>query len=266
LDYNAGLVGALAGMSKYFGQGQMPEDTPGIEGEPPVYYADAKIYEENESGITVDLNMYNIVTSPPQYESDLSCRYFVDLSEYAGENIDMSKFVTKVYYSPAGATISELKPYDKEKNIYYVEISFPNPVYARTYVQFCIYYYENKLWDSSNDFSYQGIGDTYKTLENIPIYKNGVLVAGKEPSGAGPVEPTPPPKNYVYGDVNGDGKVNSTDCSIVKRYLLKNIEDFPYEYGKEAGDVNGDGKVNSTDYSLLKRFVLRNIDKFPVEQ
>jgi len=50
-------------------------------------------------------------------------------------------------------------------------------------------------------------------------------VAGKEPSGAGPVEPTPPPKNYVYGDVNGDGKVNSTDCSIVKRYLLKNIED-----------------------------------------
>jgi len=42
-----------------------------------------------------------------------------------GKNIDMSKFVTKVYYSPAGATISELKPYDKEKNIYYVEISFP---------------------------------------------------------------------------------------------------------------------------------------------
>jgi len=106
----------------------------------------------------------------------------------------------------------------------------------------------------------------FKPNENIPIYKNGVLVAGKEPSGAGPVEPTPPPKNYVYGDVNGDGKVNSTDCSIVKRYLLKNIEDFPYEYGKEAGDVNGDGKVNSTDYSLLKRFVLRNIDKFPVEQ
>ena len=31
LDYNAGLVGALAGMSKYFGQGQMPEDTPGIK-------------------------------------------------------------------------------------------------------------------------------------------------------------------------------------------------------------------------------------------
>ncbi|GAE90466.1 endoglucanase [Acetivibrio straminisolvens JCM 21531] len=174
LDYNAGLVGALAGMSKYFGQGQMPEDTPGIEGEPTIYYADAKIYEEDKTGITIDLNMYNIVTSPPEFESGLSCRYFVDLSEYAGADIDMSKFVTKVYYSPADATISELKPYDIENNIYYVEISFPKPVYARTYVQFCIYYYENKLWDPSNDFSYEGLGNTYKTLENIPIYKNGV--------------------------------------------------------------------------------------------
>ena len=177
----------------------------------------------------------------------------------------MSKFVTKVYYSPADATISELKPFDKENNIYYVEISFPNPVYARTYVQFCIYYYENELWDPSNDFSYEDLGDTYKTLENIPIYKDGVLVSGKDPSGTGPSDPTPPPENYVYGDVNGDGEVNSTDCTILKRYLLRRIKDFPYEYGEKAGDVNGDGEVNSTDLSLLKRFILRKIKKFPVE-
>jgi len=119
-----------------------------------LYTMQTQNIRRNESGITVDLNMYNIVTSPPQYESDLSCRYLLICRSMQGK-ILICQICNKVYYSPAGATISELKPYDKEKNIYYVEISFPNPVYARTYVQFCIYYYENKLWDSSNDFSYQ---------------------------------------------------------------------------------------------------------------
>ncbi|MDP4182275.1 MAG: glycoside hydrolase family 9 protein [Bacillota bacterium] len=206
LDYNAGFVGALAGLSKYFGKDQKPEDTPGIEGDPPQYYSEAQIYKEDSNGVTVDLNMYNILTSPPQYEPGLSCRYFVDLSEYASADIDMSKFVTKVYYSPAGAEISSLKPWDKDKNIYYVEITFPKPVYARTYVQFAIYYYENKLWDSSNDFSHKGIGDTYTRMENIPIYKNGVQVSGQDPSGAEPStppSPTPTPSSGSGLKVSG---------------------------------------------------------------
>jgi hypothetical protein len=97
-----------------------------------------------------------------------------------------------VYYSPADAEISPLKPWDEEKGIYYVEITFPKPVYARTYVQFAVYYYENKLWDSSNDFSYEGLGDTYKILENIPVYKDGVQVSGKDPSGGEPSATTKP--------------------------------------------------------------------------
>ncbi len=223
LDYNAGFVGALAGMSKYFGEGQMPEDTPGIEGEPPQYYSDAKIYEEDSNGVTVDLNMYNIITSPPQYEPGLSCRYYIDLSEYADAEIDMNKFVTKVYYSPADAEISSLKQCEEDENIYYVEISFPKPVYARTYVQFAVYYYENKLWNSSNDFSHEGIGDEYKTLENIPIYKDGVMVSGKDPFGGKPsVAPSPTPKSTpakgfkISGYVAPDFLKGSGDAPTVK--------------------------------------------------
>ncbi|MDI9488973.1 MAG: glycoside hydrolase family 9 protein, partial [Bacillota bacterium] len=83
LDYNAGLVGALAGMSKYFGQGQVPEEVPGIEWEPTKYYTEAKLYKTSNEGVVIDLNLYNIATSPPQYEDDLTVKFFLDLSEYA---------------------------------------------------------------------------------------------------------------------------------------------------------------------------------------
>ncbi|HHV29357.1 carbohydrate-binding protein [Acetivibrio mesophilus] len=68
-----------------------------------------------------------------------------------------------------------------------------------------------------------------------------------------------------YGDLNGDGKVNSTDSTLLSRYILKIIDTFPIENGDKAADLNGDGKVNSTDYNILKRYLLKIIDKFPVE-
>lgn len=69
----------------------------------------------------------------------------------------------------------------------------------------------------------------------------------------------------VYGDVDGNGKVNSSDYSYVKRYLLGTISAFPTDNGLRNADVNGDGKINSTDVSLVKRFLLGIISKFPAD-
>jgi len=41
-------------------------------------------------------------------------------------------------------------------------------------------------------------------------------------------------------------------------YLLKQIVDLPVEDDIKAADINKDGKVNSTDMSILKRVILRN--------
>ena len=70
---------------------------------------------------------------------------------------------------------------------------------------------------------------------------------------------------YMYGDLNSDLKVNSTDYALLKKYILGEISAFPESTPIKSADLNGDGSANSTDYSILKRFILGLIDKFPVE-
>ncbi|NLL73378.1 MAG: glycoside hydrolase [Clostridiales bacterium] len=247
LDYNAGLVGALAGMSKYFGQNQMPEETPGIEMVPTKYYTEAKLYKASSEGVTIDLNMYNIATSPPQYESDLSVKYFLDLSEYASKGVDLNKFSTKIYYSAANAQISSVKAWDKDKNIYYVEISFPNDkLYAKTYVQFAIYNYEDKVWDSSNDFSTSQLTDSFKEVETISIYKSNVKVYGADPLGE---------EETLYGDVNTDGVIDALDLGLFKRYMLTMDGSG---ISMTNADVNQDGYIDAIDFAQIKKLILSN--------
>jgi len=50
--------------------------------------------------------------------------------------------------------------------------------------------------------------------------------------------------------------------TLLKRYLTRVINDFPHPDGSVNADVNGDGKINSTDYSAMIRYILRIIDSF----
>ncbi|MDQ2085629.1 dockerin type I domain-containing protein [Herbivorax sp. ANBcel31] len=71
--------------------------------------------------------------------------------------------------------------------------------------------------------------------------------------------------DILYGDLNGDGVIDSSDLVLLKRHILKIITEFPVENGEVLADLNGDGDIDSTDYTLLQRYVLEKIDKFPVE-
>ncbi len=74
------------------------------------------------------------------------------------------------------------------------------------------------------------------------------------------------PIKFVYGDLNGDNKVNSLDLGYIKQYLLGMRKNFPAEYGLQAADVNGDGKINSIDFAYMMQYVLGMRRKFPVEE
>lgn len=60
--------------------------------------------------------------------------------------------------------------------------------------------------------------------------------------------------NNLLGDVNSDGVIDSTDYSLMKRYLLT-IVGINSINGANS-DINGDGSIDSSDYAMLKRHLL----------
>ncbi len=65
----------------------------------------------------------------------------------------------------------------------------------------------------------------------------------------------------ICGDVNGDGKINSTDFMQIRKSFLGT-----YELGSNAqylaADTNGDGKINSTDFMQVRRHFLGLFDLY----
>lgn len=68
---------------------------------------------------------------------------------------------------------------------------------------------------------------------------------------------------FMYGDVNADGKINSADALIVLKVSAKMQEAKESEF--KAGDVDGKGDLNATDALYILKYAARMIDKFPVE-
>ena len=103
----------------------------------------------------------------------------------------------------------------------------------------------------------------YQSSGSADVHTNKIVIGGSLPDPTTP--PTTPPTsqpNVKYGDLDGDGVVNSMDASLLSRYILEILTSIPKV---DAADLNGDGIINSTDATLLSRYILEVIDKFPVE-
>lgn len=61
-------------------------------------------------------------------------------------------------------------------------------------------------------------------------------------------------KIQINFDINGDGKLSLTDLSILKQYIMGEVE-LDGLFAKVA-DLNGDGKITLTDLSLIKQQIV----------
>ena len=60
-------------------------------------------------------------------------------------------------------------------------------------------------------------------------------------------------KEYVDGDVNGDGNVTSDDIILIRKYIAGLVPNSDIDF--DAADVTGDDLVNSDDLVMLRKMV-----------
>ncbi len=291
-DYNAGFVGLLARMYDLYGGNPIPNFMAIEEITNEEVYVEATVSSGN--GLAVKSFIYNKSGWPARMYDKLSFRYYMDLSEYVSAGFNPADINTNIVYSAANtAKISKPQVYDASKNIYYVEVDLTGTkIYPgsnmdhKKEVQFNIQPPNGAPWDNTNDFSYKGIMADEEIVPKIPVYDNGVLIFGEEPDGSVPVSPTPtrssgvtPTKNNTptpvptpstssspeikLGDLDLDGSVDSFDLTLLKRFVLRKLKEFPSgDHAKSllAADVNKDGSIDSLDVSILKRVILRKME------
>lgn len=185
LDYNAGFVGALAGLHSQYGGDPLPaaqfpptratENPPADE-----IFVNGAIQSaqtnSNNATIQVSLLATNHSAWPARVTKNLKLKYFVNLSDKPANG----SVTARTFSTDPRAVISDLKPYDASNQIYYVEVWFKDiPIYPggderaisskETQLQFSF------SWphDYTKDWSYQGLGaqNSYKVSPNVPIYE-----------------------------------------------------------------------------------------------
>lgn len=62
----------------------------------------------------------------------------------------------------------------------------------------------------------------------------------------------------IVGDMDGNGKINNRDVSMLMRYLVE--KETPDDYQLAATDVNGDGKVNNRDAAMIAQYLVGKVE------
>lgn len=122
---------------------------------------------------------------------------------------------------------------------------------------------EISRWDEEN-LNVENIKSKINTMYNIEIYNNkGELLEDKENVGTGSKIRLLDDNNnikmeyyiIIYGDINGDGKINSIDLLVLQRHILE-IEKLR-GFSLKAGNINKNGKnPSSLDSLLIQRHIL----------
>ncbi len=258
-DYNAGFTGALAKLYDQYGGTPIP-NFKAIEAKSnDEVIIKAGINSSGQNYTEIKALVYNQTGWPARVTDKLSFKYFMDLSEIVAANIDPLSLVTNSNYAEGNIKVSKVLPWDTSKNIYYVNVDlageniYPGGQSAcRREVQFRISAPQGtSYWDPKNDFSFKDIptGSTVDTVQNIPVYDNGVKIFGTEPPKGGGGD-------FIPGDLNNDKNVDAIDFALYRQYLLGSLKEDSIPNANIVLDLNSDGSKDALDFALLKQKLL----------
>ena len=188
IDYNAAVVGALAGQYLLYERGDKAlENFPPKEEEIEEFYAETRLEQINGERTQVSICVHNETVHPPRLEDGMSCRYYFNIKELleAGQSIDDIKM--EIYYDEARNT-EKIGPVKVDDNgNYYLEFRWSQEEFhGDREIQFALIAKQDSNWkshwDGTNDWSFDGLikSKNVKT-KNIPVYVDDTLVYGEEP-------------------------------------------------------------------------------------
>ena len=278
VDYNAGIVGAAAGLYNYLGTDDMQseKDFPPKEVPKQQYWLKALINQENKERTQFTVKINNGTCQPPCYSTGFKARYYFNISELLEKGQSIDDVSIEIYYDQIESDtkgkyhVDVSEPIKVDEENYYVEMSWNDyKFYGTRELQLGIIVAQDSEfksnWDPTNDYSHEGLikSDDFQETMNIPLYYKGELVYGT-PDGESS-EPTTPPvttapdgqqSDILYGDINKDKNIDLSDLIMLSQILLKDIT--PDSYQNKAGDCNGDGEVGINDLPLLRQFIMND--------
>ncbi|MBQ4819027.1 glycoside hydrolase family 48 protein [Aquimarina sp. MMG016] len=190
-DYNAGITGVLAWMYDNFGGTPLVNFPPASLGIPTRAETRtvSKFNSNNASGSTVQIRVQNRTAWPARVTDKLSYRYFFDISEGIAQGLTIADYQPTLNSVQGNSSIT-IGTWDASRNIYYAEVSLVGEQIApigdpqfRRETQLNFRVSNGVPYDTTNDWSAQGLGGNEIESSNIPVYDNGVLVFGNEPNG-----------------------------------------------------------------------------------
>ncbi|MEN8905439.1 MAG: glycoside hydrolase family 9 protein [Clostridiales bacterium] len=240
-DYNAGFVGSVARMYAAYGGNPLenwpqPEDFRDPKDNLNEYFTRGWIVYEGYGTLNLMLQINNRSAWPPTMKDSMSTKYFMNLSEVfeAGYGVDDVKITLG---DNQGATLSELQQYSGD--IYYFVVDFTGTQLLPAEWEMCekdanvSIKYPNGVGSNENDWSYQNLDGPpdYDAIsfegmtEYIPVYDNGELLWGKEPTEDGELPdltptPTPTTTSTEDPDLTPTPTINSSEYEVV--YSISN--------------------------------------------
>ncbi len=290
VDYNAGLVGAAAGLYYYFKTPDMKSEENFPPKEPPTdsYKVQALINQENLERTQFTVKIKGACTQPPAYTCGYSARYYFNISELLAKGQSIDDVKVEVYYDQINSdtkgaySITVTDPIKIDDENYYIQMSWGDYKFFGTReLQLGLVAAQDSEyksnWDPKNDYSREGLvkSDFFGDTMNIPLYKDGKLVYGTPYGGDEPEVTTVTTKpdapkttskssstsgtsdnKIMYGDIDGNKKIEISDMTMIGLNLLGDLE-FDSTQMK-AADVNGDGKVDLADLAHMKQYIMKD--------
>lgn len=203
IDYNGGFTGSLARMAQVAPGGAVLSGFPAPEARTSPrddeYFVEAAAQATGPAFLEIKARLNNRSRWPARTCANMSFRYYFTVEPGAAITAALVASPNPSLEASRTATVSQ--PTLCTGNVYYVTVSLPNeaifpgyvyPRARRYYKEVAFRLTSSGAWDPTNDWSNTGFAPLANNVPpivatHIPVYENGVLLAGLLPAGCGAV-------------------------------------------------------------------------------